>query len=152
MGLQEEIKQSKFRNDYQKAAINILYTNGWLDQKIKGFLKNHGLTGQQYNVLRILRGSSPKPLSTQQIRDRMLDKMSDSSRIVDRLVLKDLAEKEVCSHDKRLVDVLITDLGLELLAKIDREEKHIDSHLSHITEFEARELNRILDKIRGSEK
>lgn len=149
MGLQEDIKQTKFRNDYQKAAINILYTHGWLAQRVKHFLKNHQLTSQQYNVLRILRGSYPNPLSTLQIRGRMLDKMSDSSRIVDRLVIKRLAIKKVCEHDKRLVDVFISEEGLSMLAKIDEAEKDIDSHLSNITEAEAHELSRILDKIRG---
>jgi DNA-binding MarR family transcriptional regulator len=149
MGLQEDIKQTKFRNDYQKAAINILYTYGWLAQRVKRFLKKHELTSQQYNVLRILRGSYPKPLSTLQIRERMLDKMSDSSRIVDRLVIKQLVIKKACEHDKRLVDVFISEEGLNMLAKIDGAEKDIDSHLSNITEAEALELSRILDKIRG---
>ena len=149
MGLQEDIKQTKFRNDYQKAAINILFTHGWLAQRIKLFLKNHRLTSQQYNVLRILRGSYPNPLSTLQIRERMLDKMSDSSRIVDRLVIKQLVIKKACEHDKRLVDVFISEEGLNMLAKIDGAEKDIDSHLSNITEPEALELSRILDKIRS---
>ncbi len=149
MGLQEDIKQTSFRNNYQKAVINIIYTNGWLEQKIKSFLKAYNLTPQQYNVLRILRGSYPEPLSTLQIRERMLDKMSDSSRIVDRLVLKKWVEKQPCSHDKRLVDVLITDEGLDLLGLIDKEEKAIDNHLANLSPEEAETLNEILDKVRG---
>jgi DNA-binding MarR family transcriptional regulator len=151
MGLQEDIKQTKFRNDYQKAAINILFTHGWLAQRIKLFLKNHRLTSQQYNVLRILRGSYPNPLSTLQIRERMLDKMSDSSRIVDRLVIKQLVIKKACEHDKRLVDVCITPLGLEKLAKIDEREIVIDQSLTNLSPAEAETLSDLLDKIRAKE-
>jgi len=119
-----------------------------LQQRIRDLLKNEGLTNQQFNVLRILRGAYPEPLSTLQIRNRMLDKMSDSSRIVDRLVKKGLAEKKPCADDKRLVDVVITELGLQTLAKIDEHERHIDESLGSLSEAEAEELSRLLDKIR----
>ncbi|HEY0039943.1 MAG TPA: MarR family transcriptional regulator, partial [Flavisolibacter sp.] len=95
--------------------INLLFTYGWAIEKIKDFVAKEDITHQQYNILRILRGAHPKPLSTLQIRERMLDKMSDTSRIVDRLVLKDLVEKRTCSKDKRLVDVTITEKGQALL-------------------------------------
>ena len=149
MGLQEEIKQSKFRSSYQKALINIFYTNNWLDSQLRHLLKGHGLTKQQFNVLRILRGSHPEPLSTLQIRERMLDKMSDSSRIVDRLLLKEYVDKQVCSNDKRLVDVCITDKGLALLAQMDKDEDIMDKALQKISPEEAETLSQLLDKIRG---
>lgn len=148
MGIQEEIKQSSFRSSYQKAFLNILYTNNWLDAKVRELLKEHELTKQQFNVLRILRGSHPEPLSTLQIRERMLDKMSDSSRIVDRLVLKNYAEKSTCPGDKRLVDVLITDKGLALLAEIDQKEDIIDLSMNALSEKEAETLSQLLDKVR----
>ena len=105
MGIEKEIRQEKFRNARQKAMLNILFTNGWIAEKMKGILAPEDITAQQYNILRILRGSFPKPLSTLQIRERMLDRMSDTSRIVDRLVAKQLVKKVVCAKDRQLVAV-----------------------------------------------
>jgi DNA-binding MarR family transcriptional regulator len=148
MGIQEEIKQTNFRSPYQKAFINILYTNNWLQEEVRCMLQSEELTHQQFNVLRILRGSHPKPLSTLQIRERMLDKMSDSSRIVDRLMKKEHVTKTTCENDKRLVDVSITKLGLEKLLEIDKKEVLIDNSLHNLSEEEAETLSHLLDKIR----
>lgn len=148
MGIQEEIKQSEFRNSYQKLAINIIYTHHWLVQHSLDFLKGEKLTRQQYNVLRILRGSHPEPLSTHEIRERMLDKNSDSSRIVDRLVKKGLVKKKPSSSDRRLVENAITPEGLKKLANIDAKEKEMDAALSGLSEDEADQLNDLLDKLR----
>src|SRR5919107_3092423 len=109
MGIEKDIQQMKFRNEYQKAVINLIYTSNWMRERTAGILEEEDITPQQFNILRILRGSHPKPLSTLQIRERMLDKMSDTSRIVDRLVTKGLVKKTTCPQDKRLVDVLITE-------------------------------------------
>ncbi len=147
MGIEKDINQQSFRNDYQKAAINLIYTYNWLNEKIKGFLDREDITGQQFNILRILRGAGT-PISTLQIRERMLDKMSDTSRIVDRLVLKGLAQKNICKNDKRLVDVSITTKGKKLLEKIDAHEKEMDSIFGNLTDTEAGQLNKLLDKIR----
>ena len=95
MGIDKDIHQNKFVDAKQKALINLLFSYGWVIEKIKNFLAQEDITHQQFNILRILRGSHPKPLSTLQIRERMLDKMSDTSRIVDRLVLKELLKKEI---------------------------------------------------------
>src|SRR5687767_5160630 len=108
MSIEKDIQQLSFASPKQKAMVNILYTYGWLLEKIKVFLARSDITHQQFNILRILRGSFPEPLSTLQIRERMLDKMSDTSRIVDRLVAKDLVKKTTCTTDKRLVDIVIT--------------------------------------------
>lgn len=149
MGLEEEIQQTKgFESQRQKAVVNIMYTEAWLRDKFGSTLKPFGLTNQQYNVLRILRGSNPKPLSTSSIRERMLDKMSDASRIVDRLYKKGWVNKVSCPTDKRLVDVSITEEGLEVLATIDKKNAFVEA-LDRLTEQEAQELNRILDKARG---
>ena len=147
MGIQEDINQSKFRNEHQKASLNIIYTFNWMNEKMKGLFEKHGLTSQQFNILRILRGAG-QPLSTLQIRQRMLDKMSDTSRIVDRLIIKNLAKKVVCKTDKRLVDVSITENGKKLLAKLDKFENDMDAVLSNISITEAKTLNKLLDKIR----
>jgi DNA-binding MarR family transcriptional regulator len=147
MGIQEDINQSKFRNEHQKANLNIIYTFNWMNEQMKGLFEKHGLTSQQFNILRILRGAG-QPLSTLQIRQRMLDKMSDTSRIVDRLIIKNLAKKVVCKTDKRLVDVSITENGRKLLAKLDKFENEMDAVLSNISIAEAKTLNKLLDKIR----
>ncbi len=150
MGISEEIKQSKFTSERQKAAINLFYTSNWLSEKLRAFLSNDDLTPQQFNVLRILRGSHPEPLSTLQIRERMLDKMSDTSRIVDRLVKKELVKKGTCKADKRLVDINITENGLDLLSRLDENSQDLDNHLNGISEEEAETLSTILDKIRDN--
>ena len=142
-----DIQQKSFRNNYQKAAVNIIFSSNWLTEKIKFFLDEGDITNQQYNILRILRGTT-HPLSTLQIRDRMLDKMSDTSRIVDRLIVKGLVKKNVCKADKRLVDVSISFKGKKLLEKIDRYEKDMDAILGNLTDAEAKTLNKLLDKIR----
>src|SRR5580692_8249915 len=110
MALENEINQRKFRNEYQKARLNILYTNNWLFEKIGIIFDEWDVTPRQFNILRILRGEG-KPLSTLQIRQRMLDKMSDTSRIVDRLIKKGMVRKNTRRTDRRLVDVIITDKG-----------------------------------------
>src|SRR4029079_539355 len=109
MGIDQDIHQAKFRNEYQKATINLLYTYGWVMERTKELFASEDITPQQFNILRILRGSYPQPLSTLQIRERMLDKMSDTSRIVDRLITKGLVKKAICKTDRRLVDVMITE-------------------------------------------
>ena len=151
MGLEKDIHQNTFRNPRQKAMINILYTYGWTIEKIKKFLAREDITHQQFNILRILRGAHPDPLSTLQIRERMLDRMSDTSRIVDRMVLKGLVRKTPCPKDKRLVDVTITDKGQKLLKKMDAEADQIDSIMKSLTESEAEMLSNLLDKLRSVE-
>lgn len=148
MGISDDIKQTRFRSSHQKAALNIFYTSNWLYEKLRELFMQEDLTNQQYNVLRILRGSHPQPLSTLQIRERMLDKMSDTSRIVDRLVKKALVSKNTCEKDKRLVDICITDNGLELLKKLDSIEIKIDNYLDNLSPDEAETLSTLLDKIR----
>ena len=101
MGIEQEIHQQTFRNTRQKAMVNLLYTYGWAIEQIKNFLAQEDITHQQFNILRILRGAHPNPLSTLQIRERMLDKMSDTSRIVDRLIVKDLVKKREKTEEIR---------------------------------------------------
>jgi DNA-binding MarR family transcriptional regulator len=151
MGIEKEIQQETFANSYQKAMINVLFTYGWVIEKIKNFLSKEDITHQQYNILRILRGSFPKPLSTLQIRERMLDKMSDTSRIVDRLVIKSLVKKTTCPQDKRLVDVGITEKGQKLLKKLDAESDLIAEIMGNLSQNDAEMLSSLLDRLRGSE-
>ncbi|HEX6914968.1 MAG TPA: MarR family transcriptional regulator [Chitinophagaceae bacterium] len=151
MSIRNEIRQQRqFRNEHQKAAVNILFSSNWLMEQIKKFLQQEDITPQQYNILRILRGSG-RPLSTLQIRERMLDKMSDTSRIVDRLLKKGLVEKKTSEADKRLVDVTISADGLQLLERLDKRNEALDGILSKLSTEEAQTLNDLLDKMRGSE-
>lgn len=150
MSINKDINQRKFRNEHQKAMINLIYTYNWLMENTRKHLDQYDLTTQQFNILRILRGAG-EPLSTLQIRQRMLDKMSDTSRIVDRLVKKELVSKVICSSDRRLVDVTITDKGQALLAEMDRHESDWDSILKSLSESDAVELNKLLDKLRNSQ-
>ena len=147
MGIEKDIQQTNFRNEFQKMGINIIYTAHWLNEKMSQILSTEDITQQQYNILRILRGSDA-PLSTLKIRERMLDKMSDTSRIVDRLIVKGLVEKTACIKDKRLVDITATKKGLQLLEKLDALNEQIDSILKGVSEKEASTMNQILDKLR----
>jgi len=147
MGIEKDIQQTNFRNEFQKMGINIIYTANWLNEKMSQILSTEDITQQQYNILRILRGSEC-PLSTLKIRERMLDKMSDTSRIVDRLIVKGLVEKFACVKDKRLVDITVTKKGLQLLEKLDALNEQIDSILKGVSEKEATTMNQILDKLR----
>lgn len=151
MGIDKDIQQAKFRNVYQKASINLIYTLGWMKDRTKSIFDTEDITSQQFNILRILRGSFPEPLSTLQIRERMLEKMSDTSRIVDRLIAKGLVKKVVCKSDRRLVDVIITDKGKKLLERLDTRQDEMDKILGSLSEKEAATLSDLLDKIRKAE-
>jgi MarR family transcriptional regulator, 2-MHQ and catechol-resistance regulon repressor len=150
MGIDKDIQQTKFRNVYQKAGINLIYTLGWVKDRTRPVFDSEDITPQQFNILRILRGSFPQPLSTLQIRERMLEKMSDTSRIVDRLIAKGLVKKLTCKTDRRLVDVIISDKGKKLLERLDARQDELDGALSNLSEKEAALLSELLDKIRNS--
>lgn len=147
MGIDKEIQTQNFRNEFQKVGVNIIFTANWFTERFKQILDDYDITNQQFNILRILRGSK-RPLSTLQIRDRMLDKMSDTSRIVDRLVKKELVEKTICEADKRLVDIRITDKGMALLLELDTRNEDTDKLLKGLNQEEAQQLNHLLDKLR----
>ena len=149
MSLEKDINQTKFRTEHQKVIINIIYTYNWMNERLKNFFEKEDITQQQFNILRILRGAVT-PISTSQIRQRMLDKMSDTSRIVDRLITKALVKKIVCSGDKRMVDVTITPKGRKLLEKLDAFELTMDAVAGALTEADAKNVNKLLDKMRLS--
>jgi len=149
MGIENDINQSKFKSDYQKGIINLIYTYNWIREKLQGIFDKEDLTPQQFNILRILRGSQV-PLSTLKIRERMLDRMSDTSRIVDRLLLKGLVKKVINKTDKRLVDVTISPKGKKVLENMDKFENDIESLAKGLSVTEMKTLNMLLDKIRQS--
>ncbi len=149
MNIQEAIKQSSFVSEYQKAMINILFTQSWLKEKIGDQLKPYDITMQQYNVLRILNGQYPKGITTSDIRSRMIDKMSDASRLVDRLERMNLVEKKKNVDDRRLVVVTLTEKGMKLVDIIRDKDDSNTTLMSKLTEEEAKTLNDLLDKIRS---
>ena len=149
MGLEQDIKQDKFENEFQKTAVNILYTGSWLYHTNSLRLKSHGITPEQFNVLRILRGSHPKALMLAEITCRMIAKSSNVTRLVEKLRQKNLVKRDICENNRRQVDIVITSKGLEILSKIDKESDSWLATLKNISKSEAQELNRILDKLRG---
>jgi DNA-binding MarR family transcriptional regulator len=150
MSLSKDIHQDEFRNEYQKAIINIMYTHNHVISYMSDMFKGYDITRQQYNVLRILRGQFPGHASVNVIKDRMLDKMSDTSRIVERLRIKGLITRADCLSDKRSVEIRITADGLDLLDRMQRPVDELEHHLYSLSPDETRELNRLLDKLRGS--
>jgi DNA-binding MarR family transcriptional regulator len=145
--IEDEIKQEKFTSIHQKAVINLIYTSNWLQSKQHEFFKSFGITGQQFNILRILKGQYPKSISGTEIKSRMLDRNSDVSRLLDRLASKNLICRKTCPHDKRASDVLITDEGISLLKQISKTHKQ-DAVLS-LTDDEAAQLSDLLDRARA---
>ena len=128
--------------------INLLYTASWLQSKQHDFFKPHGITAQQFNILRILKGQHPKSISATEIKLRMLDKNSDVSRLLDRLLAKNLISKKTCPNDKRATDVNITEPGLELLKALENYQNELDGVL-RLNQSDAAQLSELLDKCRG---
>jgi DNA-binding MarR family transcriptional regulator len=150
MKIEDEIQQRTFKNEYQKAGINLIFTASWLDKINADSLKPFKISIQQFNILRILRGMAGKPASVKLLTERMLDKMSNASRLVEKLKQKGLVERIACPQDRRQVDIFITDKGLKLLEKAsDQLESGIESHMSTLSIAEAEKLNALLDQLRG---
>ncbi|MEP1306513.1 MAG: MarR family transcriptional regulator [Balneola sp.] len=147
---ESEIKQDTFINEQHRLRINLLLTSGWLKNEIKEFLDQFEITQQQFNILRILRGAKGDPMSTNDICEKMIDKMSDTSRIVDRLVAKGLVTKKPCPHDGRKVQVFISGDGKYLLSTIDTKLKNLDTVFDSLSDKEMSVLNELLEKITGS--
>ncbi len=151
MGITEEIRQRRFESPYQEAYINILFTADWLEARTKPIFRAHGLTGQQYNILRILKGRHPGVCSAGEVKDAMIYKSPDVTRLMDRLVAKGLVRRAVCPENRRKVDLCITDAGLALLNALAPKLKEVldDFFRDHLTEAEAEQLSRLLDQYRG---
>lgn len=149
MSLEHDIHQKTFRSEYHKALLNIIFTHNVLINDSNNFFKSYGVTRQQYNVLRILRGQHPGGATVQLIRERMLDKMSDASRIVERLRAKNMVTRELNTEDKRTVRITISADGIALLESMETCIDDLEKAVRNLTENEARQLNELLDKIRG---
>lgn len=149
MKLEEEIASNNFENGHHKTVVNVLYTYGWVTNLLKMRFDKYFITMQQFNILRILRGQHPQPATVNLLKERMLDKMSDASRIVERLVQKGLVSRCTNQKDKRAVDIIINEKGLELLKQLDLEMNIHEILKTNLTNEEADQLNELLDKMRG---
>lgn len=145
----DEAIKSRFKSPAQRAAINLVYTANIFTDRVNAVLKPHGLSHPQYNILRILRGSSPTPLSIKSIRERMLDRSSDVSRIVDKMVSKGLINRCPCPNDRRNVNVTISEQGLALLSQMDCVVNASDEILAAFSEEELAQLSDFLDRLRA---
>ncbi|MCE7063680.1 MarR family winged helix-turn-helix transcriptional regulator [Dyadobacter sp. CY326] len=151
MSIETDIKQKKFRSVYQRLALNLVYTSNWLEYKQLEFFKEYDITSQQYNVLRILRGQQMTPIKVSDITERMLDKNSNTSRLVDKLLAKNLAKRSSCPNDRRAVDVVITEEGLQLLKELDPHVEEWENRFNVLTAEEAEQVSALLDKLRESD-
>jgi DNA-binding MarR family transcriptional regulator len=148
MGIEQEIKQTSFSSSTEKLVVNLLYTSNWIGTKHDQLIKEEGLTGPQFNVLRILRGQKGNPIGIGEITSRMLDKMSNTSRLVDKLETKELVVRIQCPNDRRAVRITITPKGLEILAALDPKLQTAQKELTSLSETEIGQLNDLLDKLR----
>lgn len=149
MEIEKVIKIKKFRNEFEKLSINITYTASWIRSRYIQFFRRYDLSPEQYNVMRILRGQHPNQSSVNLVRERMTEKMSNASRLIDKLVRKELVERKECPSDRRQVDVRITQRGLDLLRQIDQEIDQLNSRMFNCDAKEASRINDFLNRIRG---
>ncbi|BDS10249.1 MarR family winged helix-turn-helix transcriptional regulator [Aureispira anguillae] len=150
MKIEEEIKQTKpFPNPQTKAIVNLNFTASWLAGVYGQLLKPFGISIQQYNILRILKGMRPKPATVKVLIERMIDKNSNASRLVDKLLKKGLLERNACPEDRRRVDVMITEAGLDMIDEISKVIEQ-ENTLVNLTDDEALLLSDLLDKMRGA--
>jgi DNA-binding MarR family transcriptional regulator len=149
MRIEDEIKQKTFKDPYNKLVVNLLYTQSYIVSNQSALFKPLGLSPEQYNVLRILRGQHGKPITVSSIQERMLNKMSNASRLVEKLKQKDLVLREECPSDRRQVDIMITAKGLEVLEELETAVYAFNRDIVKLTESETNQLNELLDKLRG---
>jgi DNA-binding MarR family transcriptional regulator len=150
MRIEEEIKYRKFTNEFFKLDVNIHFTSSWLQSQKNRYLKQYGVSSQQYNVLRILRGQHPKAIMLAQITERMIDRMSNATRLVEKLRIKGYVRREVNAKNRRQVDITITPAGLDLLNQLDEGwTNFVVGCYGNLTEADAKVMNDLLDKLRG---
>ncbi|MFT5144502.1 MAG: DNA-binding MarR family transcriptional regulator [Rhodothermales bacterium] len=148
MRIEEAIRVSAFPSERQKLSINLIYTTSWADIQLQQFFGEFGVTSAQYNVLRILRGAHPEPMTTSAIQERMIHRNAGASRLVDRLVGAGTAIKMPGKSDRRLVDVWISAKGLSVLEEMDAQKERIDQIYGGLSDVEVAQLNSLLDKLR----
>lgn len=151
MKIEQAIQQKRFDNEFQKLAINLMYTSSQLSIQHQRFFREYALTMQQYNVMRILRGQKGKPIGVNSLAERMIDQTSNASRLVEKLRQKGLLVREVCKNDRRQAEVMITQKGAELLAAIDEQLPSFYGAFDALKEEDAQQLNLLLDRLRESQ-
>jgi DNA-binding MarR family transcriptional regulator len=149
MKLEDEIKQKKFTNEFHKANVNLIFTSTWLNALHHKIFKKYGISNQQFNILRILRGQNGATVHLKLLTERMLDKMSNTSRLVEKLFQKKLVERNICKDNRRQIDIKLSATGLELVNEISEELEKKHKGKQNLSIDEAKELNRLLDKLRG---
>ena len=150
MSIEKDIKQKKFNNPYNKLTVNVMFTSGWLLREYAKILKPYNLTEQQYNVLKTLRESHPQAATVNYILEGMIDKMSNASRLVDKLVSKELVQKVRSNYDLRSVDILLTEKGIALLNELSIVMNEYDNSSCGLSESEISLLNTLLEKLRNN--
>lgn len=149
MRIDDEIKQKQFKSPFQKAIINLFFTESWVQNKFKTFFKQFGITSQQYNVLRILKGHHPNSYTAGQIKEVMVDKTPDLTRLLDRLQAKNLVGRKICEWNRRQLEIVITPEGLDLLDLIGPIQDDLMTDINNLSDQEAEQLSQLLDKLRG---
>lgn len=149
MKFEEEIKQSKFKSSREKAIVNILYTGNWLRDNTEGILKPVGINEQHYNILRILRGRHPQTICPGEIKEVLINKRGDLTRLLDKLVKMALVDRYINPDNRRMINLQLTDKGLDLLGRLDIEMKTLNDKNNSLTDQESEQLSNLLDKLRG---
>ncbi len=149
MEIEKEIKQKHFKSEYHKLAVNLSFTSSWLNMLHAKVFRSFDISQQQFNVLRILKGQYPNPSSLILIRERMMDKSSNASRLIDKLEAAGYTKRKQCPNNRRQVDITITDKGLQLLEEINPEVDKLKDALGSLSIEEAKDLNQLLDKLRS---
>ncbi|WP_299817720.1 MarR family transcriptional regulator [uncultured Pontibacter sp.] len=149
MRIEDEIHQSNFKDDYRRLLVNLLFTNNWVNQQVMPFFKSLGLTLQQHNVLGILRGQHPKPVCFGEIQNRMIDRNSNVTRLIDKLIEKGYVTRDVCAANRRMIEVRLTDKGFKKLEQVDEKFPDLFARFHNLSREEAVLASNLLDQLRG---
>ncbi|WP_242922170.1 MarR family winged helix-turn-helix transcriptional regulator [Pontibacter liquoris] len=149
MRIEDEIKQKEFKDDYRRLLVNLLFTNNWVNQQVMPFFRRHGLTLQQHNVLGILRGQHPEPVCFGDIQCRMVDRSSNVTRLIDKLIEKGYATRDICQANRRMIEVRLTEKGIRKMQEVDEASAQLYKQFHNLNQEEAVLVSRMLDKLRG---
>lgn len=149
MRIEDEIKQKDFKDDYRRLLVNLLFTNNWVNQQLMPFFRRHSLTLQQHNVLSILRGQHPEPVCFGDIQCRMVDRSSNVTRLIDKLIEKGFVTREICQANRRMIEVRLTEAGLQKMKEVDEDFSELYARFHNLNREEAVLVSNMLDKLRG---
>ena len=149
MRIEDEIHQKHFKDDYRRLMANLLFTNNWVNQQVMPFFKSLDLTLQQHNVLAILRGQHPEPVCFGDIQNRMVDRNSNVTRLIDKLIEKGYVTRDICAANRRMIEVRLTDKGLKKLEQVDAKSPDLFARFHNLSQEEAVMASNLLDRLRG---